>query len=137
MPSRIDKRLQCSSGGVRVYTVNGPKVRDRLCVEFAAGGHGYVYSYVPKGAIWIERINTHRDQRMVLAHELIEREIMKRLGWGYQRAHALANKMENCLRQGMPAVEGFYRGLVLSGCYKSDAQCHTAAYRLAGIYKAY
>lgn len=131
------KRLQCRVGSLSVYTVDGPKIRDRKSVEFAAGGHGYVYSYVPKNHIWIERINTRRDQRMVLAHELIERECMKHLGWSYKRAHALANELEDCLRHGSRAADTFFFFLNEAGCFRTQAARMAKARELAHILRMY
>ena len=128
---------RCRVKGLTVHAVSGPKIRDHLSVEFAAGGHGYVYKYVPKDEVWIEDINTLRDQRMVLAHELIEREFMKVRGWTYKKAHALANKLEQLLRNGAPPMATFFAFMMDYGCYRSERKAKRQARWMASVLRNY
>jgi hypothetical protein len=80
------------------YLVDGPAVRAKH-VDFIGGGHHRIYPWLPAGQIWIER-STNREQRLLLAHELVEVLAMKYLRVKYDRGHEIANGVERQLRQG-------------------------------------
>jgi hypothetical protein len=78
-------------------------------VDFIGGGHHWVYSWLPAGQIWIER-STNREQRLLLAHELVEVLAMKYLRVKYDRGHSIANGVEGALRRkpGLIAAQGVF-----------------------------
>jgi hypothetical protein len=84
-----------------VYRVNGAKVRNHT-VDGAAGWHNLVYpKLVPGNEIWIERlVGGPKEEKFILAHEMMEIALMRIRKWKYQRAHDMANKYEAKLRAG-------------------------------------
>lgn len=82
----------------RIRYVDGARIRDRH-VGFALGGHGYVYDWIPKSEVWVEKILKGCDRKATVVHELAEREAMKR-GMHYEAAHRLANGAERIFRRG-------------------------------------
>jgi hypothetical protein len=107
----LKKVFRLTSPVGRVYKVNGAAVRKRYA-PFVAGGHPLVYSYVPDGEIWLERMKGgRRDERNILAHEMTEILLMRFKDWGYDRAHNEANRVEQLLRKGTPPLAVFKRFL--------------------------
>ena len=47
---RFYKKLD-SDGGINVFLVDGEYVRDNVTIEFALGGHHYVYDQIPENEI--------------------------------------------------------------------------------------
>lgn len=84
--------------GTTIYSVDGDYVRNNLEVDFIGGGHGYVYTFIPKNEIWIEQRFSQDDQTFFLMHEMIERLLMIHAKWTYNKAHAFANDVERVLR---------------------------------------
>ena len=80
------------------YLVDGPALRAKH-VDFIGGGHHRIYPWLPAGQIWIER-STNREQRLLLAHELVELLAMRYLKVKYEKGHSIANGVERVLRQG-------------------------------------
>lgn len=84
----------------RIRFVDGGKVRDNLSTEFVLGGHHYRYNFIPEDEIWIERlIADDQDRLAIIAHEIIERALMKSRGMKYDAAHETANKFEIAMRR--------------------------------------
>ena len=84
--------------GTRIFRVDGPAVR-RQHVAFVEGGHGYVYPWIPKREVWIERMLNRQDECHNTIHELTEQHAMRHHGWSYNRAHAMADRIEQRLRR--------------------------------------
>ena len=87
---RLWKRLD---SGVSVWIVNGRLVRSVFDGDYAAGGHDYVYEFVPEDEIWIDDQVEEQERGYVLLHELHERNRMAQ-GWPYSRAHAESSRAE-------------------------------------------
>jgi hypothetical protein len=79
---------------VDVYVVDGMYVRDHLYVDYVEGGHGYVYDWIPKDEIWVEKLADNRDMWFNLQHEIYERNLMKNEGMDYEKAHGITAKRE-------------------------------------------
>lgn len=84
--------------GAKVYRVSGPEVR-RQHVEFVEGGHGLVYRWIPKGEVWVERMASRQDECFNTIHEITEYHTMAQHGWRYNRAHRVADRIEQRLRR--------------------------------------
>jgi Mn-dependent DtxR family transcriptional regulator len=88
--------------GTKIFCVDGPSIRntykDFAKDDFIGGGHHYVYKYIPDNEIWIEHMEDTEEQRKLLAHELVERMLMKHLGMKYESAHHIASGVEMELR---------------------------------------
>ncbi|HYM32535.1 MAG TPA: hypothetical protein VEU47_14615 [Candidatus Cybelea sp.] len=87
---RLWKHLE---NGVSVWIINGRLVRSVFDVDFTAGGHDYVYEFVPENEIWIDDQIVEQERGYVLLHELHERSLMAQ-GWPYSRAHADSSRLE-------------------------------------------
>jgi hypothetical protein len=70
------KLLKKYSNKIKVWVVDGKKVRDLLYVEFTEGGHDKVYPFIPKGEIWLDDDNEVSENKVILLHEVFERNLM-------------------------------------------------------------
>jgi hypothetical protein len=87
---RLWKTLE---NGISVYIVNGRLIRSILNIDFTAGGHFHVYSFVPHDEIWIDNDIKFFEMPYVLLHELHEFNLMEK-GWPYSKAHEDSSKIE-------------------------------------------
>jgi hypothetical protein len=87
---RLWKTLE---SGVSVWIVNGRLVRSGFDIDFTAGGHDYVYEFVPQNEVWIDDAIEEQERGYVLVHELHERNRMAG-GWPYSKAHAESSRLE-------------------------------------------
>lgn len=83
----------------KIYIVDGNHIRNNIFVDFVLGGHGYVYDFVPKDEIWIERIQNSKDEQYNFTHEVIEYLLMKHCKKYYDDAHDFSAKIEDILRK--------------------------------------
>ncbi len=88
--ARLWKKLE---SGVSVWIVNGELVRSVFDIDFTAGGHDYVYEFVPENEVWIDDDIVEIERGYVLLHELHERNRMA-AGWPYSKAHAESSRVE-------------------------------------------
>lgn len=90
----VHKRpLKKYSRKVRVWIVDGEAVRDLFYIGFTEGGHGYVYSFIPKDEVWIDNDVEFDEIKLILLHELHERALMIK-GMKYEDAHKDSSKIE-------------------------------------------
>jgi hypothetical protein len=94
MHVRLWKKLQ---GELSVWIVNGRLVRSVFDIDFTAGGHDYVYEFVPENEVWIDDDIEEAERGYVLVHELHERNKMAS-GWNYDKSHADSSRLEYHLR---------------------------------------
>lgn len=94
MHKRLWKTLE---SGVQVWIVQGRLVRSVFDIDFTAGGHDYVYEFVPENEVWIDDDVQEDERGYVLLHELHERNRMA-AGWPYQKAHAESSRLEHHCR---------------------------------------
>ena len=99
----IFKKLHCKllkkySKKLKVWVVDGRLVRDCFFIEFTEGGHGYIYKFIPKDEVWVERDLRESEWGFVILHELHERNLMRK-GMGYTRAHCSASMIEHHCRK--------------------------------------
>lgn len=87
---RLWKKLE---NGVNVWIVRGRLVRSVFDIDFTAGGHEYVYEFVPENEVWIDDDIIEEERRYVLLHELHERNRMSS-GWPYSKSHAESSRLE-------------------------------------------
>jgi hypothetical protein len=104
----------------QVFLVDGLVVRSTYKTDYAEGGHGYVYQWVPKGEIWIDSAITPAEIPFILAHEYTELRLMRDLGYEYDRAHEIASKVEFALRK--QATRAEYPGFGRRKPHKSDVK---------------
>ncbi|MEK6871323.1 MAG: cysteine peptidase family C39 domain-containing protein [Nanoarchaeota archaeon] len=82
--------------GLKIYIVNGYKIRHFIDFDFTMGGHGLRYRYIPLDEIWIDDSNKSEIQE-IIAHEIYEYNLMKR-GIDYNHAHEQASLIEFDIR---------------------------------------
>ena len=87
---RLWKTLE---SGISVWIVDGRLVRSVFDIDFTAGGHDYVYEFVPENEVWIDDDIAEDERGYVLLHELHERNRMA-TGWPYSKAHAESSRIE-------------------------------------------
>lgn len=87
---RLWKKLE---NGLSVWIVNGRLVRSVFDIDFTAGGHDYVYEFVPENEIWIDNDIEESERGYVLLHELHERNRMAQ-ALPYSKAHAESSRIE-------------------------------------------
>jgi hypothetical protein len=87
---RLWKALE---NGLNVWIVNGRLVRSVFDIDFTAGGHDYVYEFVPQNEVWIDDAIEEAERSFVLLHELHERNLMAK-GMPYSNAHLEASRLE-------------------------------------------
>jgi hypothetical protein len=98
-PKAVHKRLwKTLESGVKVWIVDGRLVRSVFNLDYTAGGHDYVYEFIPDGEVWIDNDLSEAERPYALVHELYERGLMEQ-GWTYNRAHEAANKLEKRCRR--------------------------------------
>lgn len=103
---KIHKKLlkQYSNKEIKAWLVNGFLVRSLFFLDFTSGGHDKVYSFVPKGEVWIDDAISPKERELVLLHELYERYLMSKDKTSnkiksYSKAHKKAIKIENFFRK--------------------------------------
>lgn len=67
---------------LKIWLVRGDLVRSLFFVDFAQGGHYFVYKFVPQEEVWIDDDLYYKEIPYVLIHELHERYLMSK-GWPY------------------------------------------------------
>jgi hypothetical protein len=82
-----------STKKIRVWIVSGELVRSLFFLDFTEGGHGYVYSFIPKNEVWIDDDIEPDEIKFVLLHELHERNLMSK-GMKYDPAHKKSSEIE-------------------------------------------
>jgi hypothetical protein len=87
-----------STKKIKVWIVNGEAVRDLFFLDFTEGGHGYVYSFVPKDEVWIDDDLEPDEIKFVLLHEMHERVLMSK-GMKYDKAHKSSSEIEYFCRR--------------------------------------
>jgi hypothetical protein len=94
----IRKKKLLNWRGRTVWLVDGQAVRDRVHIDFVAGGNPGRYGYVPKNEIWVEEHTTPKDILATTVHEIVETRAMEKLGYSYAQAHEKALKIEQRVR---------------------------------------
>jgi hypothetical protein len=93
-PEMVHERLwKDLENGIKVWIVNGRLVRSVFDIDFTAGGHDYVYEFVPEQEVWIDNDIEQEERGYVLLHELHERNRMAG-GLPYSKAHAESSMIE-------------------------------------------
>ncbi len=73
--------------GLEVWIVDGARVAEEIYPGFVMGGNDQRYRFNPEGEIWIDNRIGVSELEYTIAHELVERQLMCREGWSYDKAH--------------------------------------------------
>ena len=87
-----------STKKIKVWIISGEAVRALFFLDFTEGGHGYVYSFIPKKEVWIDDDIEPDEIKFVLLHELHERNLMSK-GMKYDPAHKKSSEIEYYCRK--------------------------------------
>jgi uncharacterized protein YoaH (UPF0181 family) len=90
MHIRLWKKLE---NGVEVWIVDGRLIRSVFNIDFTAGGHEFVYEFVPFCEVWIDNDIKQYEMGYVALHELHERNRMME-GIPYSKAHEESSALE-------------------------------------------
>jgi hypothetical protein len=72
-PEKVHERLwKKLENGISVWIISGRLVRSAFDIDFTAGGHDYVYEFVPENDVWIDDDIDETERGYVLLHELHE-----------------------------------------------------------------
>lgn len=101
-PDKVYSKYYCGipspNDDIEVWLVNGEIVRDLFKTDFIEGGNskhdGGVYSWIPKGEIWIEKELEDIEINLTILHEYIENTLMKLKKLSYNKAHTIASKID-------------------------------------------
>ncbi len=105
-PASVHDRLwKKFESGIKVYIVNGKKVRDHFDIEFTEGGHHEVYGYVPEGEVWIDDGIPPSERPFILLHEMHELKLMEK-GVSYEKAHEECSSLEEYYRHHPKELKG-------------------------------
>jgi len=89
---------------VKIWIVDGEAVRDLFYIDFTEGGHGYVYSFIPKDEVWIDDDLEPKEIKFVLLHELHERNLIIK-GLNYANAHKESSEIEYYCRHHLEEID--------------------------------
>ncbi len=92
-------RLPDPEFSVDVWIVEGSLVRTLYKTDYTEGGHGYVYRWVPRHQIWVERDLDKTELPFIVSHEYIEVRLMRDEGIEYDKAHEICANIEYDLRK--------------------------------------
>ena len=81
-------------GGIKVYIVDGDKVKLIHDADYVEGGSGERFPFIPKNEIWLDDRIVITDLQYILIHEATERRLMANEGLDYYAAHERANGVE-------------------------------------------
>lgn len=81
-----------------VYTINEGCLRDRVTVDYAAGGNHGAYEWVPAKVLVVSSSLGKNERRAVGHHEMVEYVGMRYGHKSYPAAHKVANKSEAAYR---------------------------------------
>ena len=95
-PPRL-RRLR-SAGRYDVYLVDGLWTREHYYLDFAQGGNGLRYRFIPDGEIWVDDGIRPEERDAVILHEAVEADLMRN-GLSYLDAHAEATRQEADFRR--------------------------------------
>lgn len=102
----VYRRFLRSTGGVKIWIVDGPKVRQHLDGDYVFAGHGYKYDFIPKDEIWLDSAMSVEQAHFALFHELRERRMIAD-GIDYDVAYpeALALESQERARQEKTSIK--------------------------------
>lgn len=89
LPIEVRIKKLAENDGLKIFLVDGHKIRHFIDLDFTMGGHGVRYVYVPMDEIWIDSSNKSEAEQIIV-HEIHEFKLMKK-GMDYGKAHESAS----------------------------------------------
>lgn len=84
--------------GQKIWIVDGAKVVSQLYPPFIMGGNDQRYRFNPDNDVWIDNRIGCEELKYTVAHELIERQLMREKGMTYGGAHNAGLALEKRMR---------------------------------------
>jgi len=104
------KLFHTTKDGIKVWLVDGHLVRSNVHPNFKHGGHDKVYDYIPTKEVWAEYVLKGNELKLLILHELHERELMSK-SMSYNTAHKHALKVEETARNNPDFIDTFLRNI--------------------------
>lgn len=87
-------KLTVADEEITIWLVDGNLIRENYSINFVDGGHGFIYSFIPKNEIWIDSAIDLNDFDSIVLHETVESQLMRKFNMNYDKAHLEATKAE-------------------------------------------
>lgn len=112
-----------SRGNIKIWLVDGNKIRRDLNIEFTNFGHRFNFPFIPKYEFWLDKEAAPNERRFFIDHLLTEWQFMK-MGYPPSLATKAADKKEALERwkvgiskkiidkDGLPSLEKVQRRLL-------------------------
>ncbi|MFA4827317.1 MAG: hypothetical protein WC596_03675 [Candidatus Shapirobacteria bacterium] len=84
-------------GKIKVFTVNGGKIRTEIDKEFTNFGQHFRFNFIPENEFWIDQEKVTDETKFFIDHMLMEWKLMKK-GMDYNQAITFANVAEQAER---------------------------------------
>ncbi len=123
--TRIGKRE-----GFTLWVVNSDRVCADLYPPFLMGGNDQRYRFNPENEIWLDNYMCVDELETTLAHEVLERNLMRERGWTYDKAHESLRSLDTTIRNR-------HRVLVLANLSRLYRQEHRHVEVLSSVYRGY
>lgn len=91
------KQLLKTFGKIKVYEVNGEKIRKDLDPNFTNFGQHYDFNYIPENELWIDRENSSGENNFFITHMLTELKLIEK-GMSPDKADDIACVVEEAER---------------------------------------
>ena len=91
------RQLLKTFGIIKVYEVDGEKIRKDLDPNFTNFGQHYDFNYIPKNELWIDRENSTGEKNFFITHMLTELKLIEN-GMGPDKADDVACIIEEVER---------------------------------------
>jgi hypothetical protein len=80
-------------GNLAIWLVDGGFIRGHMDEEFTNFGQHYIFSYIPKDELWIEKETKNDELQFFIDHLLVEHRLMAK-GMPYDKALLEADRVE-------------------------------------------
>jgi hypothetical protein len=84
---------------IQVWLIDPNLVRSLYKTDYVEGGHGYVYRWIPRDEIWIEKDVYPQEIPFLVIHEYLELRLMRDKKIDYDRAHSICAGAEYRVRE--------------------------------------
>lgn len=85
-------------GKIKIWLVDGNKIRSQLDIEFTNFGHNFTFSYIPKYEFWLDKEAAPNERRFFIKRMLIEWNLLNK-GVPYQKVKEIAEEKEKTERK--------------------------------------
>ena len=94
IPKSVYKLKYRVENALKIFIVDGKKVRENYHMDFLAGSHHYKYDFIPEDEIWIDDAMNIDEIEPTIINIVTERTLMKEQKMTYEQAHTIAIQKE-------------------------------------------